>query len=286
MKMIRKSYSIEEDNRTLIHEETYDENGNIIHSIDYRESPPVEQNFEYNSDGELIRQSEIQGGNENSSQTFEYDDESDIIDEKLFIIGALYEHTTIVKTDSGFIKTMTQDNEEVERLEKLIDGNNWSNKFYRFNELLESQEYIFDAKSNTGKTIIKIFEHDFNMVIKEKYNNKDEIILKEEFHENGTLLTSTEMEIENGLTLEESVKDFSNGEVFYKRLFEYDKNHNIINFEVRSSTGALHSFHKRKFDNHRIVEEWGFTNGYSSGVTGVHQNHNHFHLVHEYEGCT
>ncbi|MBU2020281.1 MAG: hypothetical protein KJ941_11605 [Bacteroidetes bacterium] len=280
----RKTYSLEEDNRTLIHKESYDENGNVVHSIDYRESPPVELNFEYDSDGNLIRQSEIQGGIENSSQIFEYDAEGDIIDEKLSIGGALYEHTSLVKTDSGFIRTMTQDNEEVERLEKNIDGDNWSNKFYRYDELLESQKYTFDAKNNSGETIIEGFEHDFNVVIKEKYSNKDEIILKEEFHENGTLLTATEIEIEDGLTLKESVKDFSNGEVYYERLFEYDKNNNIINFEVRSSTGALQSFHKRKFDNqNRLIEETGFTNCYFSGIDGVHKNHNCFHLIHEYE---
>lgn len=284
MKMKRKSYSIVEDSRTLIHEETYDENGNIVHSIDCRKTPSVEQNFEYNSDGNLIRQSEIQGGIENSSQIFEYDDEGDIIDEKLFISGSLYEHTSLIKTDSGFIRTMTQDNEEVERLEQNTYGDNWNNRFYRFDELLESQEYTFDTKNNSGETIIKGFEHDFNVVIKEKYNNKEEIILKEEFHENGTILTTTEIEIENGLTLKESVKDFSNEEVFYDRLFEYDQNDNLISYEVRSSTGALNSFHKRKFDNqNRIIEESGFTNGYFSGITGVHQNHDRFHLIHEYE---
>jgi hypothetical protein len=40
--------------RTLIHEVSYDEKGNIIHTIDYRESPPIENNFEYNSDEKLI----------------------------------------------------------------------------------------------------------------------------------------------------------------------------------------------------------------------------------------
>lgn len=287
MKMKRKSYSVDKESRTLIHEESYDENGNVVHSIDYRESPPVEQNFEYHSDGNLIRQSETQGGIENSSQIFEYDAEGDIIDEKLSIGGALYEQTSLVKSDSGFIRTMIQDNEEVERLEKIIDGDNWNNKFYRFKELLESQEYTFDAKNNSGETIIKGFEHDFKVVIKEKYNSKNEIILKEEFHENGTLLTSTEIEIENGLTLKESIKDFSNGEIYYERIFEYDKNENIINFEVRSSTGALHSFHKRKFDNeNKLIEESGFTNGYFSGIDDVHKNHDRFHIIHEYEECT
>lgn len=284
MKMKRKSYSIEENNRTLIHEESYDENGKVVHSIDYQESPPIQQVYEYNSAGNLIRQREIQGGIENSSQFFEYDADGDIINEKLSIGGALYEQTSLVKSDSGFIRTMTQDNEEVERLEKIIDGDNWRNKFYRFDELLESQEYTFDAKNNSGETIIKSFEHEFNVVIKEKYNCKDEIILKEEFHENGTLLTSTEIEIENGLTLKESIKDFSNGEVYYDRIFEYDKHQNIVNFEVRSSTDALHSFHKRIFDIHnRLIEESGFTNGYFSGIDGIHKNHNRFHLIHEYD---
>lgn len=282
--MKRKSYTLDHGVRTLIHEESYNENGDVIHSMDYRESPPIEQRFEYNSDGNLIQQIEIQGGNENSSQHFEYDIDGDIIDEKLTIGGRLYEHIKLVKTDHGFIRTMSQDNEVVERLEKLIDGNNWSNKFYRFDELLESQDYTFDPKNNSGITRIRSFEDEFNIVVLEKYNDKNEIILREEYHENGTLITATETEIENGRIMKESVIDFSNGEVYYEHLFEYDKNDNLVNFEVRSSTGALHSFHKRKFDNrNRLIEESGFKNGYFNGISGVHKNHDRFHIVHEYE---
>ncbi len=46
--MKRKSYSIIDEERTLIHEETYDENGNVTLSIDYRDSPPTHRNYTYN----------------------------------------------------------------------------------------------------------------------------------------------------------------------------------------------------------------------------------------------
>lgn len=282
--MKRKAYLVDQDTRTLILEESYDENGNVIHSIDYRELPPNEHYFEYDSNGKLIREREVQDGEELTVQTFEYDSDNVVVDEKLFIAGELYEHTRMVKTDSGFVRTMIQNDLEVERLERVNDGENWVNNFYSYDELLEKQEYTFDEINNTGEIITTDFVNDFKYVVKEKYNEKGDIILEETFNEEGSLLNSTETEIEKGLILKETVKDFVAGGIHNHRFYEYDENNNLINFEVRSSTGTLHSFHKRVFDNqNRLTEEIGHTNGYSNGVDGIYKNYDRFHILYEYE---
>lgn len=283
MKVNRKSYSVDEDNRTLILEETYDENGNVIQSIDYDETPEIVRNFEYNEEGFIVYQNEVQGGVENSSQHFAYDEDGEVIDEKLFIGGSLYEHTVLLKSDSSFVRTMTQDNEEVERLVGTIDGKNWTNKFYNFDELTQVHDYTYDEKDRTGKTKIKFLEDDSIITNTQQYDDNDDVILEEEYNEKDVLLKSIQVELENGLIVKEAVRDFSDGEDYYKQLYAYDENKNIINFEVRSSTGGLLSFHKCKFDNqNRLIEESGFANGFFSGITGIHKNHDRFHLVHEY----
>ena len=282
MRTKHKSYLIKEGKQTVIQEETYDEKGQVIQAIDYRESPAIEKIFEYNSIGQLIFQSEFQGGVEKSSQLFEYNNDGEIVDEKLKIGGVLYEHTLLTKTDTGFVRTMTQDGVEIERLEIIIKENDWSNKFYCHDELLEIQVYNHHLR----ETKITSFELDMHIIIKEKYNSKDELVLKEEFHENGTLLASNEFEIQNGMITKESIRDFKEGEKFYERIFDYNKNNDLINFEIRTSTGSLQSFHKRKFDKqNRLLEESGYSNGYFSGISGIHQNYDHFHIVHEYEEC-
>ncbi len=282
--MKRNSYSLNEEKRTLIHEETYNENGNVVHSIDYQDSPHTIRNFTYNEKGQLIHQNEYFGDIESSAQSFEYDDEGTIIDEKLYIGGTLYEHTFLTTTETGFVRRMIQDGVEVERLEKQIDGKNWSNKFYANNELQESQEYTFDKKSNTGETFIKSHDYDFESVIKDTYDSNGYIILSEEYHGNGSLLSSTETFIENDKVIKETVRNFSPSENYYDRIFEYDRKGNLINFEVRLSKGTLDSFHKRKFDSkNRLIEEAGYSNGHFSGITGIHGSHSRFHFVHEYE---
>lgn len=287
MKITRKTYSIDENIRTFTHQETYDDNGNVIHSLDYRNDTTVENRFEFNSKNQLITQSEREGDIEMSSQSFAYNQAGEINLQELFIGGSLYEKTVLELTENGFTRSIFQDDEQVERLERLENGDNWSNKFFRYGELIETHEYISNLKSNSGETYIHVLEGDLRFITKEKYNDRNEIILKEEFKDNDTLLISTEVKIENGLTISESFRDFSNGESYYQKTYQYDKLDNIVKFECRSSTGSLLSFHNRKFDGqNRVTEEVGFSNGYFSGITGIHQSHDRFHLIHEYEERT
>ncbi|MFT6243713.1 MAG: hypothetical protein ACJA0U_000379 [Salibacteraceae bacterium] len=87
------TYSIEEDNRTFTHRETYDDNGNVIHSADNRNDPVVENRFEFNSKSQLVHQSEFEGGVEMSAQSFAYNDAGEINLQEVFIGGSLYEKT-------------------------------------------------------------------------------------------------------------------------------------------------------------------------------------------------
>jgi len=287
MKITRKTYSIDEDIRTLTHQETYDDNGNVIHSLDYRNDPPVENIFEFNSNNQLISQTEKEGDIEMSAQFFSYNEAGEINLHEIFIGGSLYEKTVLETTENGFVRSKFQDGELVERLETIVNGDNWSTKFFHYEELTETQDHVFDAKNNSGETISHILEGDIRLTEKEKYNDQNEILLNEVYKDTDTLLISTEVKIENGLTISESIRDFSNGESYYKKTYQYDKLDNIVKFECRSSTGSLLSFHNWKYDSeNRMIEENGFENGYFSGITGVHQSHDRFHLLHEYEECT
>jgi hypothetical protein len=272
------------DSKVCIYEEVYNDNGKVVQKNDYRESPVIEQRFYYNPLGELIELIENQEGVENSKQTFVYDECGDVIDEKLYIGGGLYEHTVIEKTATTFIKKLIRNGEEIELFEKIIDGENWSSKTFHNEELVESYSYVYHPQERLGVTSYKNYQNDFIAQTKEKYNDKNEVILNEDFHENGTLLTSVETVIEDGLIFNEIVKNFFGDESYYESFYTYDERKNLIKFECRSLSGALMSFHTRKFDdNNRVVEEKGFSNGHFSGITGIHSNHDKFHFIHEYQ---
>lgn len=280
----QKTYIIEEESKTLQGQKTFDENQRLIYSINYTESPSIENRYEYDETGNLIKQIETQGNIENSAQTFEYGEDGTIIDQKLFIAGHLYEHIKLEKTENGFTRTMFVNGEEIERLEKSFNGKNWHNSFYLNGELLEEQKYVFNTETNTAETEVSNYEDDHFIVIKEKYNEQSEVTFEEKFLKGGSLLSSTEIEINNGLILKETIKEFLGNDHSYERSFEYDEFNNMTKYECRSSTGALLSFHNRWFnDKNQLVEETGYANGYFSGITGIQRNNEQFHLIHDYE---
>lgn len=53
MRILRKTHATKEDNSTFTHRETYDGNGNVIYSADYRIDPIVENRFEFNPKNQL-----------------------------------------------------------------------------------------------------------------------------------------------------------------------------------------------------------------------------------------
>ncbi len=279
----QKTYLIIEGQKTLVQEETYNENNCIIHSINHEESPPFERNFNYDENGQIIFQNEEQGGFENSARYYEFNDEGELIHEKLHIGGKLYEEIVYTKLDSGADRVTFQDGEEVERMETREDGKNRISKFYQNDVLIEKHDYTYNSNDRSSETIIDL-NYGENVKVIKKYNKDGEVIFQEEYNASGSLLLSMQVTFENGLVTEESIHDYLGNSGPYVRLFDYDSNNNLINFEVRSLSGALQSFHKRNFDdNNRPVEETGFTNGFFSGITGAHVNHDRFHIVHEYE---
>ena len=280
----RRSYILEDNEKTFIYEEFYDENRNIIKTSDHRENPPAEEYFKYNAKGLLIHQIDIQNGIENSSQSFEYDENDAIIDVKTFIGGDLCEHMHCSRTPTGFIQILTQDGEEFERMEKIEQGDNWSSRLYRYGELIESQEYVYDPSSKTGFTSIKNTEEHTTFFIREKYNADDKLIFTEEFNEDETLLQSTEILIDNASTYKELIHDYTNGKSIYENLYEFDKSENITYFEARSLSGDLLSFHKRSYNSDNwLIEETGVTNKNHYGIFGIHDQYKGFHIIHEYE---
>lgn len=283
MKHIVKSYAVEDEKNNLIYTDVYDENELLLLSTDFRNVPQVEFHYEYNENGKLIRQREIENEVEISKQMFLYNDSGEIILQELHICGALYEKTVLELTENGSIKTIFQENTEIERLEKEINGKNWVNNFYLNNELVETQNYIYDAMTRTGKTTISApFEKDTYFIL-EKYNEMNEVIFIEEYRQN-KLLKSIESTYENKRIALEKVRDYSNGEVYYQNTFEYDSKGNTIKFECRNLSGKLINFHHCFYDNqNRLVEEIGINKIIKDTFKADYSKLNRFHTIFEYE---
>jgi hypothetical protein len=283
MKQIIKSYSVEDEKNRLIYIDVYCEYGLLIKSTDYRCNPQVENQYEYNDEGKLIQHKEIENGVEISTQLFAYNASGDIILQELHICGTLYEKTVLELTENYSIKTMFQDNVEIERLEKELNGRNWVNNFYVNNELVETQTYVYDAITSSGKTTISApFEKD-TFYILEKYNEMNEVIFFEEYKQN-KLLKSIESTYKNQRITFEKVHDYSNGEVYYQNTYEYDSKGNTIKFECRNLSGKLINFHHCSYDNqNRLIEEIGINKIVKDNFKADYDKLNRFHTIFEYE---
>ena len=283
MNTLIKTFSIEDNEQVLIQQEILDLNNQLIQSSDFRFSPIVVNNYFYNSKNQLIKQVESENELELSAHYFVYDEVGDVIQEELHINGFLFEKTILEKTATGYIKTMSQDNLEIEKLVRVNDGLNWKNEFYVEGKLVEIQSYIFDSKLNDGKILINNFETKEEITVLEKYDSIGAIILSEEYNAKQKLLISTQSQYENEKIVLQTVKDFSAGENYYQNFYEYDSKSNEIKFESKNLSGKLISFHHRVYNEaNQLVEEIGANKKTKGSLKVEYDKLDRFHYVYEY----
>lgn len=278
-------YLVNDGVRKLAREEIYEQPGKAVNTFDYLESPVVERRLSHDSKGRLICEVELQGDVENRKNFYEYDHEDEIIDIKTHICGALWEHVVLKKTDTLHVTITMQGQEEVERVETVFNGDNSVDKTYRYGELSEVREYIYDENEQADKTIVRDLESGTVEIIKQKYNEEGEIILQEEFQDE-VLQVSTEFLIENGKVISESLMNFMDNSSSYKYLYQYDEDGNMVKFEGYSDAGLLSFWNIRRFDSvGRLIEEEIFSNGKFSGPASIYlfDEVGKFLIVHEYE---
>ena len=283
MNTLIKTFSIEDNEQVLIQQQILDLNNQLIQSTDFRFSPIVVNNYFYNSKNQLIKQVESENELELSAHYFLYDEVGEVIQEELHINGFLFEKIVLEKSDKGYIKTMAQDNLEIEKMIRVNDGLNWKNEFYVEGKLVEIQDYVFDSKLNSGKIQINNFETKEEITVLEKYDSRGAIILLEEYNAKQKLIISTESQYENEKIILQTVKDFSNGENYYQNFYEYDLRNNEIKFECKNLSGKLISFHHRIYNSkNQLIEEIGANKKNKGSFKVDYDKLDRFHYIYEY----
>lgn len=268
--MIRKTYAIDDEDKILICEETYDTNNNLIHQKDYKNIPSSERKFEYNEVNQLMLEFEIIDGKIFSRIEYMYNKEGEVCDRKTFFNDLIFEHIIQEKSENGFIKTTIQDGVEVERLEKNISNRNWKNHFWINNQIVEIREYTYDEVSRIGTALYQDFENDVRSKIIEHFNHKGELIMIKEFKDEDQLVSETLFLYDKDLLITESTKDYTTGDVFEYR-YEYDLKKNRVKTECYNSKNKLITFHRISYDHkNRIISECGNSSEF-------------FNFIYEYE---
>lgn len=281
--MTRYTYSIDEDTETLVGEESFDEFDNLIHAINYRTRPAEERKYSFNELNQLILEVELSDGVEINRIEYSYDEDGVINEQNLYFGSSLYESTRVVKTEAGSIRTIVQDGVEIEKCIEKIDGKNYVVEFYENGAYVETQEYMYDRSTNTGKTRILDAENNLFRTRVETFGRDGEVLKTEEFTPKDSILTTFEYEFDGEHLSNITFRDHSFEENSYIHTYLYDSNNRLIKSERRTITDQLIEFHTLRYDKDGLVEESGFSMGnVGGGVYGTHGNGGKFHFRHTY----
>lgn len=281
--MIRQTFTLNQEVEVLVYEETYDSNNNLIHYIDHQARPVSEKKFEYDEKNQLINEVEISDGVELQNLEMKYDDNGEIIEQNLYFSGSLYESVKTTRTDKGFVSTTFQDEEEVFRIENVLDGEKNITKYFEYGELTNIQEIIrSDDKLSSEKMI---YGTGGNLMVHrvESYNENGELIAFKEFNSEKQLVNKQEFTRLDNKLLKEVKSDFVRGEIENEITYEYDEKDNLIKSETRTNSGQLVDFHVYAYDDdNRMIEENGVSNGQFNAIYGTYINGNNYRFIHKY----
>ncbi len=281
--MQRQTYSVVNERETLVYEETYDENNNLIHYIDHQARPVSEKKFEYDDKNQLTKEVEISDGVELQRLELNYNEKGEVIEQNLFFSGDLYESVKTVAADNGFVRTTYQDGDEVYRIENLGEGKNFTNKYFDYGNLSNIEVNTYDEDTHTNEKLIN--DADQNLLVRrvEVYNEEGELLLFKEFNANNQLISKHEFERENNKILKEIKSDFVRGEIDNEIHYDYDEKGNLIKTETRTNSGQLVDFQVSIYDEqNRVVEESGVSNGKFNAIYGTYIDGSNYHFVHRY----
>ena len=281
--MKKQTYTVNQETETLIYEESYNDNNNLIHYIDHQARPISEKKFEYDDKNQLIKEVEISDGVELQGLEMIYNDKGAVVEQNLFFSGDLYESIKTIASENGFVKTTYQDGEEVYRVENSTEGKNYTNKHYNYEDLVNVEVSTFDKETLTSEKII--YDAEENVLVRrvEVYNEEGNLTVFKEFNANNQLINKQELERENNKLVKEIKSDFVRGEVDNEILFDYDENENLIKTETRTNSGQLVDFQVNVYDDkNRIIEESGVSNGKFNAIYGTYIDGNNYHFVHKY----
>lgn len=281
--MHKQTYTVGQERETLVYEETYDTDNNLIHYIDHQARPVSEKKIEYNDKNQIVNEIEISDGVELQNLEMKYNDKGEILEQNLYFSGSLYESVKTDRAESGFITTTYQDDEEVFRIEKTVNGKNYTTKYFDSGNLSNLEISKYDDETSTSEN--SIFDAEDNLLVRriQIFDKDGSIEVFKEFNANSQLVNKREYVREENKVLKEVKSDFVRGEIDNEILFEYDDKGNLVKTETRTSSGKLIDFQVNVYDdNNRVIEESGVSNGKFNAIYGTYIDSNNYHFIHKY----
>ncbi len=281
--LIKKTYQIfKEEEKKLVYKEYIDDKGNKVSYNDHQGEDLHQVNFEYDTDGRLIEERELDNGVETSRTEYLYNSNGDIINTKIFVADELFEELQQEFFETGFLRRTIRHGEEVERMAEHEEGEKSVREFFNDSELIERHIGRLDPESMIE--IVEIFDKDDQLRFIDEYHyDSNKKILKHESRDlDGNLMVLSERTYQNDRLIFEKHEDYING-TFYETIYEYDENGNLLSLDSRTPSGEILDYLKQEFDSqNRLKREAGISNQLSNSIYGRYSLGNNFIYEHEY----
>ena len=254
--MKESMYSILEDQDVLINEKIYDEQNNLVISIDYSLRPKEEKRFHYNNKNQLIREESMIDDRVGDTQEFEYDEEGKINEQRHSIGGALYEKTVVEKVGAVETRKTLQDGEETERVEMEVDGDVKTYRFYDYGELVQVNTVKKEGNTVTTTSLVVASDQMFTEV--QQFNDNGDLIESSDFYGEEAENSKLKREYEGGNCTKVIFESFTQPHTNYEEVNTFDELGNRIGFEKMDYTGRLMRFEKTRYnEDNKQVEKAG-----------------------------
>lgn len=251
--MKQSTYSILDDQEVLLNEKFFDDQNNLVRSIDYSLRPEEEKRFTYDDKNQLILEESMLEGRVGDSQEFDYDSEGKVIEQRHNINGDLYEKTTVEKADGVEKRTTIQDGEESQRIELEVEGEVKIYRFYDYETL--AQINTVKKEGNTITTKSEIPGSDQVYLEVQILNDNGDLIESSEFVGEENKVSSFRQEFEGKNRTKTIFENFSQPHTNYEEIFTFDENSNRIGYEKVDASGRLTRFEKVRYnDQNKPVE--------------------------------
>lgn len=257
--MKQSTYSILDDQEVLINEKFFDDQNNLVHSIDYSLRPKEEKKFTYNDQNKLILEESLLEGRVGDSQEFDYDSDGELIEQRHNINGDLYEKTTVERTDGAEKRTTIQDGEESQRIEIEIAGEVKTYRFFDYQELAQINTITKEGNKITTKSEIPGQDQFYTEV--QLLDDEGNLIESSEYVGDDQHVSSFKQEFDQDNRTKSTFENISQPHMSYEEIFTFDENGNRIAYEKLDASGRLTRFEKLRFNDQNKPIEIAGNNG-------------------------
>jgi hypothetical protein len=263
--MKQSTYSILDGQETLIQEKFFDDQNNLIRTLDYSMRPHEETRYTYDDRNQLILEESIVEGRVGDSQEFVYDADGKVIERRHNINGDLYEKMTIEDVDGIEKRTTVQDGEETQRIEVKENGNVKTFHVFQYGELVQFNTVTTEENKVTVRAEMPGTDQIYTEV--EVLNENGDVIERAEYVGEDNKVSSLQQQFDGKNRVKTTFESSNQPHTNYEEVYTYDEKGNQTGYEKTDSGGRLLAFEKVRYNElNKIIEVAG-----NSGSGKYHQ---------------